>query len=271
MTFDQPVALGDAPPAPFTSSLLGDAPSISHGFFGRVGGVSTGLYHSLNAGLGSQDDPEAVRENRARTAKALGLRHVDDLVTMHQVHSADVVPVTGPIALDERPKADAMVTDRPGLGLGVLTADCAPILLADPDQRVIGAAHAGWRGARDGVIEASVNAMVDLGARRERIIAAIGPTIGQPSYEVGPEYVARFVEDDAANARHFSPGQGDRSHFDLNGYIEDRLTQAGIQRCEALRVCTHEHEDALFSYRRSVVRGEADYGRNIAVIALTST
>lgn len=256
-------------PAAYEAPVLSAGSSrVRHGFFGRAGGVSTGVYHSLNTGLGSRDDAAAVGENRSRVAGAMGLSHVDRLVTVHQVHSPDVVTVTGPIALAQRPHADAMVTATPGLGLGVLTADCAPVLFADAERGVIGAAHAGWKGALYGVLDATVAAMVTLGADRQAIVAAVGPTIGQNAYEVGPEYVARFIEMDAQNAQFFAAGVGDRSLFDLPGYVAMRLAMAGVGTVDLIPACTCTEEDALFSYRRSVLRQEDDYGRNIAVIAL---
>ena len=238
---------------------------IRHGFFTRRGGASSGVFQGLNCGQGSSDQTEAVAVNRARVAEAMGVE-TDGLLTVHQVHSPDVVIVEAP--LSERPKADAMVTDRPGLALGILTADCQPVLFADPEAQVIGAAHAGWRGARDGVLEATIDAMESLGAERERIAAVIGPSISQPAYEVGPEFVAGFVDDAPETKRFFAPGSGDRAHFDLPAYGLARLEAAGVGVAEWIRHCTYSDEDRFYSYRRSVHAGDADYGRLISVIRL---
>ena len=236
-----------------------DAP---HGFFTRKGGVSSGVFEGLNCGRGSSDQAEAVDINRGRVAAAMEVAP-DALVSVHQVHSPDVVTVTAP--LSERPKADAMVTATPGLALGVLTADCGPVLFAG--DGVVGAAHAGWGGALGGVLEATVDAMVALGARREGIAAVLGPTIGPEDYEVGPEFAARFVAEDRGNARHFREGAGDRFLFDLPGYILRRLRGAGIA-AEWTGHSTYADEDRFFSYRRSVHRREADYGRLVSAIRL---
>jgi YfiH family protein len=239
---------------------------IAHGFFGRAGGVSEGIYRGLNTGPGSDDRPEHVAENRRRVASTMGVT-VERLVTVHQVHSPDVVTVTAPLAAP-RPKADAMVTDRPGLALGVLAADCGPVLYADPQARVIGAAHAGWQGALSGVLEATVEAMERLGARRERIVAVLGPSISGASYEVGPEYVARFLDADARNDAYFAPAQKPgHAMFDLPRYTVDRLAAAGVTASSIGR-CTYAEEDMFFSNRRRNHRGEPDYGRQISVIVL---
>lgn len=256
-----------APPA-FTCPQLAALAGLRHGFFGRTGGISTGVYHSLNTGLGSDDNTDHVAENRARVAAAMGLADINRLVTLYQVHSPEVVTVAHPIALDARPKADAMVTATPGLGLGILTADCAPVLFADPSAGVIGAAHAGWKGAFTGVLEATVDAMVGLGAKPSGITASIGPMISQAAYEVGPEYVARLVAAEADNARFFQSGGGDRSRFDLPGYVGARLRRAGVGAVHHIPACTCTDEMRLFSYRRASQRGDADYGRNISVITL---
>jgi polyphenol oxidase len=243
---------------------------VRHAFFARGGGVSGGLYASLNGGAGSDDAPAAVAENRARMAAALGVApHC--LVTAYQVHSPDAVVVDRPWTAQERPRADAIVTRTPGLAVGVTTADCGPVLLADEAAGVVGAAHAGWRGAATGVLEATIAAMERCGARRERIVAALGPMIRQPNYEVGPEFVARFEADDPANARFFRPSpRPDHGLFDLPGYIAARLAAAGIGAIEDLGPCTYGDETRFFSYRRSVHRREPDYGRHISAIALAS-
>ena len=241
------------------------APSLDvpHGFLTRLGGVSNGLYRSLNCGRGSGDDPGAVERNRAIAAGVLGAGP-DALVTAHQVHSARVVRVEEPGAQGE---ADGLVTDRPGVVLGVLTADCAPVLLSDAEARVVGAAHAGWRGAWEGIVEATVEAMVGLGARPDRIRAAVGPCIGPRSYEVGPEFEARLLDRDPGDARFFAQG-GERARFDLPGYVLHRLRGAGLGSAEWTGQCTFAEPKRFFSYRRSVHRGEADYGRMIALVRL---
>ncbi len=241
-------------------------PGIAHGFFTRRGGISGGIYASLNCGTGSQDDPASVRENRARVTRHLGARK---LVSAHQVHSATAVVVDDRSA-GERPKADAMVTAVPGLALGVLTADCAPILLADAHARVVGAAHAGWRGALAGIAEAALDAMEGLGAARRRIEAAIGPCIGPDAYEVGPEFEAGFLAHDPANARFFARRDArSRPYFNLPGYVALRLQQAGCAGVTVADACCYTQEEDFFSYRRSRVRGETDYGRQISAIVLT--
>ncbi len=239
---------------------------VRHGFFTRKGGASSGIFSGLNCGPGSTDLSEAVAINRARAAQALGA-DVGHLVTVHQVHSSRVVPVTGPLAAP-RPEADAMVTATPGLILGVLTADCQPVLFADTVAGVIGAAHAGWRGALYGVLEATVTAMEVLGADRRRIRAVIGPTISQAAYEVGPEFVERFRAEDNGSAAYFKRATDDRSLFDLPGYSLNRLRAAGIANAVWTGHCTFHDENRFFSYRRSVHRAEADYGRLISAIRL---
>ncbi|MGN6155500.1 MAG: peptidoglycan editing factor PgeF [Sphingomicrobium sp.] len=244
------------------ASALGDLP---HGFLGRGGGVSTGIVAGLNVGTGSKDDPEAIAENRRRAIGAVLPGAA--LATVYQVHSAEARYVAEPWLHDERPKADAMVTDKPGLLLGILTADCAPVLLADLQARVIGAAHAGWRGALAGVTDSAIAAMEAIGARRERIVAAIGPCIALPSYEVDAAFRERFLDSDSGNARFFDSVAGS-PHFDLPGYVRHRLIAAGIDEVEAIRLDTYANADRFFSYRRSTHRGEADYGRQISLIAL---
>jgi purine-nucleoside/S-methyl-5'-thioadenosine phosphorylase / adenosine deaminase len=250
------------------SALLSMLPGIRHGFFTRAGGVSDGFYASLNAGIGSRDAPERVAENRARMAAALGVAR-DRLVTAYQVHSPNVVVATEPWSRAQAPRADAVITRVPGLAVGVTTADCGPLLLADREAGVIGAAHAGWKGALAGVAEAAVDAMEQLGASRRRIVVALGPMIRQPSYEVGSDFVTRFHADDAQNRRFFAPGARDgHAMFDLAGYITARLQRAGLGRIEDLGHCTYADPSRFFSYRRSTHRAEADYGRHISAIAL---
>jgi polyphenol oxidase len=248
---------------------LAPLPGVAHGFFTRRGGVSEGLYASLNCGPGSADERDAVIENRRRAMQALSEDCAVRLVTAYQIHSADAVTVRVPWQIGEAPRADAMATATPGIALGILTADCAPVLLADPLARVIGAAHAGWRGAISGVIDAALDAMEQLGGRRARITAAIGPCIGQSSYEVGAEFRAVFVEADERNARLFSAGQNPtRWNFDLRGYVERRLKQAGVENVYSSTQCTYASEQDLFSFRRTTHRGEKDYGRQLSAIAL---
>lgn len=238
---------------------------IKHGFFTRRGGASSGVFEGLNCGVGSSDQTEVVKINRARVAQAMDVGE-DALVGVHQVHSADVVTVTH--ASPERPKADAMVTSTPGIALAILTADCQPVLFADTNAGVIGAAHAGSRGALDGVLDATVDAMVSIGADRQRITAIIGPSISQSAYEVGPEFMDDFMMEDPQNARFFAGGTGDRMQFDLTGYGVHRLRTAGIGHAEWTRHCTYSDPDRFYSYRRSVHRKEADYGRLISAIRL---
>jgi YfiH family protein len=240
-------------------------PGTRHGFFTRKGGASSGIFAGLNCGTGSSDLSDAVAINRARVAQAMDLP-LSHLVTVNQVHSADVVMLTAP--LDPRPRADVLVTATPGLGLAVLTADCQPVLFSDPQAGVIGAAHAGWRGSRDGVLEATLDAMEALGANRAAITAVIGPTISQAAYEVGPEFLDGFLQDDPDSQRFFASGTGDRMLFDLPGYSQQRLRQAGIGHAEWTRHCTYRDPDRFFSFRRTTHAGEADYGRLISVIRL---
>jgi YfiH family protein len=235
-----------------------------HGFFTRKGGASSGIFTGLNCGAGSSDQSEVVAINRARVARALAVPD-DHLVGVHQTHSAAVETVTEAPRPAPRREADALVTATPGIALSILTADCQPVLFADAHARVVGAAHAGWRGARDGVLEATIDAMIALGAEPDRINAVIGPTISQRAYEVGPEFVEAFLDDDPDNARFFANGNGDRALFDLPGYSLQRLRAAGIT-AEWTHHCTYSDADRFYSYRRSVHAGEADYGRLISVI-----
>ena len=243
--------------------LLGDLP---HGFLGRRGGVSTGDLAGLNVGYGSSDDRAAIDENRRRAIAAV--LPGTELATVHQVHSAVVVEVDRPWPQGSRPRADAMVTDRPNLLLGILTADCAPVLFADAEAGVIGVAHAGWRGAFAGVTDATIEAMERLGARREHIRAAIGPCIAQPSYEVDEAFRLRFLDADAANARFFIEGGAGRPHFALESYIAARLDAAGIAVFDALGLDTYADPARFYSYRRATHRGEPDYGRQVSLIGL---
>ena len=237
-----------------------------HGFLGREGGVSGGIYASLNVGLGSSDAAAAVAENRARALAAVAPGAT--LATLHQVHSAEVVTITASFADADRPRADGLVTDRPGLALGVLAADCAPVLFADVNAGVIGAAHAGWRGALYGVCGATSAAMIALGARRERIAAAIGPCIARRSYEVDDAFAARFTAVDPAFDAFFGSGRAGHRQFDLEGFLVARLATEGLARVEALGLDTYANADRYYSYRRTTHRGEPDYGRQLSLIAL---
>ena len=248
--------------------LLSELAGVRHGFFTRSGGVSHGVYATLNGGTGSNDVPGNVAENRARMAIALGVTP-DRFLTAYQIHSPDVVVVEEPWTHDRRPHADAIVTRLPRLAIGVSTADCGPLLFADAEAHVIGAAHAGWRGALAGVIEAAIAAMEKLGAQRSRIATALGPTIRQPNYEVGSEFVERFLAADADNKRFFKPSTSSgHAMFDLGGYIAERLQRAGITNFEDLGLCTYAEPERFFSYRRTTKLGEPDYGRHINAIAL---
>ncbi len=251
------------------SDLLAALPGVAHGFFTREGGVSDGLYATLNVGLGSQDARASVIENRARVARALGV--ADDRLAMpYQVHSPDVVVVEEVWAPGEGPKVDAVVTARPGLAIGVATADCGPILFADARGRAIGAAHAGWKGAIGGVIEATIAAMEGLGAARGDIVAVLGPTISAAAYEVGPEFVERFVAEGAGYERFFRPSErAGHAMFDLPGFIVMRLRAAGVGRAADMGLCTYADEARFFSYRRTTPRREPDYGRLVSAIALS--
>lgn len=251
-----------------TAPSLARLAKIRHAFFTRAGGVSEGLYESLNGGIGSHDAPDRVRENRGRMAAALGVSD-DRLVTCYQVHSPDVVIAEKPWTRQNAPRADAVATRVPGLAIAVTTADCGPVLLADADAGVVGAAHAGWKGAFSGIIEAVIDAMEGLGARRSRIAAALGPMIQQPNYEVGPEFLARFVDADPENRRFFRPsGRNEHALFDLPGYVGARLRRAGVIQIENLGRCTYDDPQNFYSYRRSTHLGEGDYGRHVNAIVL---
>lgn len=248
---------------------LSNLPGIRHAFFTRAGGVSQGIYESLNSGVGSNDDPANVTENRARMAASLGVAP-ERFLTAYQIHSPQVVTVEAPWSPSERPKADAIVTHTPGLAIGVSTADCGPVLLADPEARVIGAAHAGWRGALTGVIEATVAAMETLGAKRDRMVAAAGPMIRQPNYEVGQDLLDRFVAVEPSNVRFFiranRPGH---MMFDLAGYVVSQLRRAEIAQIEDVGLCTYANPAQFYSYRRATHLAEPDYGRHVNAIVLT--
>ena len=244
-------------------------PGIRHGFFTRQGGVSTGLYASLNGGIGSADDAAHVVENRARMAAALGVEP-RCLITAYQIHSPQVIVADEPWPADARPRADGIVTRAPALAIGVSTADCGPILFAEPQARVIGAAHAGWRGALTGILEATIAAMERLGAARDRIRVALGPMIRQANYEVGPDLIERFAAEDRAAESFFAPAtRANHALFDLPGYIAARLRRAGLMQVEDLKACTYADAARFFSYRRATHRGEADYGRHVNAIALS--
>jgi YfiH family protein len=245
-----------------TSPLLD---GVQHGFFSRRGGASSGIFEGLNCGGGSSDQSEIVAMNRDRVADAMGVAP-DRLVTVHQVHSADAVTLDAPPT--DTPRADAIVTATPGLALAILTADCQPVLFADREAGVIGAAHAGWRGAQDGVLEATLDAMERLGARRGAITAVIGPSISQKAYEVGQEFFERFHDDDPANARFFVNGVAGKYMFDLPAYGLARLREAGVSSAEWTRHCTYSDPARFYSYRRATHKGEADYGRLISTIRL---
>ncbi len=240
---------------------------VHHGFFTRKGGASSGVFHGLNCGAGSSDQSDIVQINRDRVAKSMDVAD-RNLVFVHQIHSAEVVTVTNPMEPKApRPRADAMVTNQPGLALAILTADCQPVLFADPRAGVVGAAHAGWRGALDGILENTVDAMIALGADRDNITAVVGPSISQRAYEVGPEFLDAFLMEDQANARFFAGGQGDRMHFDLPAFGLHKLRSAGVN-AEWTRHCTYSDADRFFSYRRATHAKDADYGRLISVIRL---
>ncbi len=247
---------------------LAKLPGIRHGFFTRVGGVSEGIYQSLNGGVGSEDSPANVAENRARMAKQLGVTP-DHFLTCYQIHSPEVVVAETPWPSSERPRADAIVTRTPNLAIGISTADCGPVLLADPEAHVIGAAHAGWRGALTGVIEQTVAAMEKLGAKRGRIVAAAGPMIRQPNYEVGQDLLDRFVAIEPNTIRFFKPAKRPgHSMFDLAGYVVSRLRRAEVAEIEDLGLCTYADPAQFYSYRRATHQAEPDYGRHTNAIAL---
>lgn len=252
---------------PITAADLAELPGLAHGFFTRQGGVSQGIYHSLNCGLGSADDPGAVGKNRARVAAHLG---AFDLITAHQVHSATAIVADTAWQPDQRPRVDAIVTATPGLAVGVLSADCAPILFADAQARVVAAAHAGWRGAIGGIAEATIAAMLRLGARKDRIRAAVGPCIGPAVYEVGADFQADFLARDSSSGKFFAaPSPGARPHFDLPGYVADRLIRAEVAVERRPPLCTYDDDGLFFSYRRSQAQKNLDYGRQISAIVLT--
>lgn len=251
-----------------TVSALNALSNVRHGFFTRNGGVSEGLFASRNCGFGSGDDPARVRLNRARSMAELDLPP-EALVTVHQAHTANVVVVDTPFPHEEAPEADALVTTRPRVALGILTADCAPVLLADSGARVVAAAHAGWKGALAGVLDNTVAKMVELGARPERIVAGIGPCIVQRSYEVGPEFPEKFLAEDEDNGRFFAPAARDGHHmFDLPGYVARKLVRLGVREVMPTPCDTVREDGRFFSYRRSVLNGEKDYGRMLSAIAL---
>jgi len=252
------------------SDALTAATGVAHAFFTRQGGVSNGIYASLNMGYGSADNSELVRENRARAANVFDLE-ADDLVTLYQVHSPDCVVVESNAWMlgDEAPKADAMATATPGVALGVCTADCAPVLFADRRGGVVGAAHAGWKGAFTGVLESTIAAMEGLGSTKADIIAVVGPCIAQVSYEVGPEFRDRFIQQSSSNDIFFVPSDRENHFcFDLEGYAAHRLKTAGLTLVDTLSRDTRAEENLFFSYRRCTLRGEPDYGRQISAIAL---
>lgn len=258
---------------PLELPTLADLDGIRHGFFLRDGGVSGGIYASLNCGLGSADDRAAVVENRRRVAHHLtagGDRASAAVVTVHQVHSAVALTIDAPLDANALPRADALVSRTPGLVIGALAADCAPILFADPESRTVAAAHAGWRGAKGGIIEATVAAMVAAGAERRNIRAAIGPCISQASYEVGTDFEQDFLAEDARNARWFErrPGAA-KPHFDLPGFVAEQLRASGVSYVEVSGVCTYGEPESCFSYRRATHRGENDYGRQISAITVS--
>ncbi len=251
-----------------TASLINSLSGVRHAFFSRNGGVSDGLYDSLNCGFGSDDPAENVAQNRALAMESID-QSADALVTAHQVHSADVVAVSTPWAHDEAPEADALVTNVRGVALGIVTADCTPVLLADAKAKVIGAAHAGWRGARAGILEATVEAMVKLGAKADHIVAAMGPCIRMGSYEVGPEFRDTFLGDSLANESFFAPARRDGHFlFDLPTYVYRRLDATGIKDTQLLQIDNFRSPDRFFSHRRATLNGQPDCGRNLSAIVL---
>jgi len=245
-----------------------DETILSHGFFTREHGVSSGVYSGLNCGAGSDDKPENVKKNKEIAANFLGVE-TDKLATLYQIHSSNVITITNPSQITERPQADAHVTNLPGIALGILTADCVPILFADPTNRVIGAAHSGWKGTVGNITSNVITAMEALGAKRENIVAAIGPAIQQSSYEVGPDFPEPFLAIDPDNRKFFVPSDREKHHmFDLTGYVYMQLEKAGLARIEKIDRDTCKEEDRFFSYRRMCKRGEKDYGRQLSAIAL---
>lgn len=249
-----------------TGDFLADA-HVTHGFFTCHGGVSSGLYGTLNCGPGSGDDRANVHENRRRVAAALGVPETP-LLSCRQIHGAEVVTVCQPWEMGEAPQADGLVTDMPGIILGVLTADCVPVLFADPEARVIGAAHAGWKGAHRGILEATLEAMLTLGAKRERLIAALGPAIAQSSYEVGKDLRDTLLDETEENARFFLPNAAGRWLFDLKSYAAAKLARDGVKHINVLANDTYSEKEAFFSYRRATKAGESDYGRQVSAIVL---
>jgi len=258
----------DSRPTPLEDPDLAEMPGVRHGFFTKRGGVSEGLYTSLNIGFGSDDNAAAVTENRARTMDSLGLDKTA-LTTVYQVHGTAVAIAKEPWAHSAAPKADGLVTDRPGVALGIATADCAPVLFADADAGVIGACHAGWKGALGGITDKTLDGMEALGARRERILAVVGPCIAQISYEVGAEFRDAFLAEDPAHADYFAPGvKQDKYQFDLPGFVQDRLARAGVGEARWIGRDTRAEEDLFFSYRRTTLNREKDYGRLLSTIVL---
>ena len=250
------------------ANLLDKLPGISQRFFGRVGGISKGLYAGLNCGFGSGDEQADIEQNRAFVAKTIGTDPAR-LITAYQHHSADVIVANSPWRSADAPKADGIVTSEPNLAIGILTADCAPVLLADPQARIVGAAHAGWQGAIGGIVENTVWQMERLGAKRRHIHAVVGPCISRDAYEVGPEFEKKFRTEHVENTQFFThPAPGARARFDLSAYVESRLKKAGITNFSTLGHCTYERESLYYSYRRSVHKGESDYGRQISAIML---
>jgi YfiH family protein len=253
--------------SPIQASNLAEIPGIRHGFFTREGGVSNGIYRALNCGPGSADVPEDVVENRRRVAQHLG-GHFDGVVTLYQQHSSLAHTIEGPVARDALPRADAVVTGQPGLVIGILTADCAPVLFADEEAKVVAAAHAGWRGAVGGILESAVAEMERHGAKRSRIAAALGPCINQPAYEVGEDFVAHVLAKDPNSEEFFAQAALSKPHFDLRGYVLSRLRAAGLQSVADEGRCTYENESLFFSFRRTTHRKEPDYGRQISAIVV---
>lgn len=252
---------------PVRAKSLNDLKGVTHGFFTREGGVSSGIYESLNTGFGSKDNNENVAENRKRIAQSLGVAP-QNLITPYQEHTDTAVIATTPWPRDKAPIADAIVTNEPNLAVGILTADCAPVLFADNDARIVAAAHSGWRGAIGGILNATVEKMEALGASRDRITAAIGPALSQENYEVGPEFKDQFLDETQRNKAFFVTGQSGRPYFDLPGYIHTKLKELGVTSVETLQLCTYTRESLFYSYRRSVHKKEDDYGRQISAIML---
>jgi polyphenol oxidase len=255
--------------SPITASNLNGHPGIRHGFFTRAGGASSGIYAGLNCGLGSSDDAALVLENRRRASAHLGGAH-NSVVTLYQEHGQTAFTVANPVARDALPKADAVVTATPGLVIGVLTADCAPVLFADPAAKIVAAAHAGWRGALAGILESTIVEMERLGAHRDRISAALGPCIHQPAYEVGDQFRDDVIARDVANAVFFAcPTSASQPHFDLPGFVLHRLAEARVGTIVNASQCTHANESLFYSFRRATQRREPDYGRQISAIVVT--